>query len=131
MNRIAIVCVLVSVLAAATSRIRAGEPVPKDLRQFYQSNCVRCHGADGTARDAQGKSLRGSDLTDARWQKQAADAEMVRIILKGKFFGWVMPAYKDQLTGDEAQRLVTTIIRKAVKGTAIAADPASAKAAQP
>ena len=48
--------------------------------------------------------------------------EMVKTILKGKFFGWVMPGFKGTLTEDEVQRMVTDIIRKSKKGQVIAPD---------
>ena len=72
----------------------AQEPAPKDLRLFYQQNCIGCHGADGAARNAAGKSLRGQDFTDEKWRKNTTDERMVKVILKGKFFGLAMPSYK-------------------------------------
>lgn len=115
------VCILV--LAIGVSGALAGETAPKDLRSFFQMNCAGCHGADGSARDIKGKSLSGTDFTDARWLKGAKDAAMVKTILKGKFFGWAMPAYQDKLSPEEAQRLVTEIIRQAAKGRIIEATP--------
>ena len=92
---------------------------PRDLRLFYQENCVRCHGVDGSARDEAGKSLKGLDLTDPVWSHRTKDEVMVKALLKGKFFGLAMPAFKDKLSPEEAQALVTDIIRKAEKGRAI------------
>ena len=96
-----------------------GPAARKDLRQVYQQECARCHGDDGAARSATGKRLRGEDLTDAAWRKRTSDEEMVKVILKGKFFGWAMPGYRDVLTQDEAQRMVTEIIRKSKRGEVI------------
>ena len=93
---------------------------PKDLRLFYQESCVRCHGVDGAARDAAGQRLKGADFTDQAWAAQTKDAAMVKTILKGKFFGLAMPAFKDKLSPEEAQALVTQVLRKAEKGRAIA-----------
>jgi mono/diheme cytochrome c family protein len=118
-------------LAAGTSRSLAREPAPRDLRLFYQQNCAGCHGADGAAQDAQGKSLRGQDFTDERWRKDTGDAEMVKVILNGKFFGLAMPSFKGQLTGDEAQRFVSEILRPATKGKVIAPEPKTPTAQQP
>ena len=44
---------------------------------------------------------------------------MVQTILKGEFFGLVMPAFKKMLTKEEARRMVTEIIRTSVKGKII------------
>lgn len=112
------VCLLVSVALAA--RVLSEDSKPKDLRVFYGDHCARCHGFDGAARDAEGNPLRGEDLTDKRWREKTSDAEMVKTILKGKFFGWAMPGFKKLLTKEEAERMVTEVVRKAVPGKAIA-----------
>lgn len=91
----------------------------KDLRAFYMQNCAVCHGPDGSAVNAEGKRLKGQDFTDPEWQRDARDDKMVKTILKGKFFGLAMPGFKDALTPDEAQQMVTEIIRKSKKGQPI------------
>lgn len=96
------------------------EPAAKDLGVFYGQKCAGCHGADGSAAGAEGKKLRGRDLTDADWLRDTKDKKMVKVILKGIFFGLAMPGYKDELTEDEAQQMVTNIIRKGKKGKVIA-----------
>lgn len=122
------VCFLLS--AAALSALVA-EPARKDLRLFFKDNCTRCHGADGTARDALGKRLKGQDFTDAGWRKGTTDAKMVETILKGRFFGRAMPSFKKRLTSEEAQRMVTEIIRRTSKGEEIAPHKAQPAAAKP
>ncbi|PKN63029.1 MAG: hypothetical protein CVU57_21175 [Deltaproteobacteria bacterium HGW-Deltaproteobacteria-15] len=97
----------------------------KDLRVFYQQNCAGCHGPDGSAVSAEGKKLSGQDFTDLDWQRRTRDDKMVKTILKGKFFGWAMPSFKDTLTPAEAQQMVTDIIRKSKKGHVIAPDTKS------
>ena len=101
------------------------EPASKDLKAFYQQNCTRCHGPDGSAVSAEGKKLSGQNFTDPKWQRDTRDHQMVKIILKGIFFGWVMPSFKDILTGDEAQRMVTDLIRMSKKGQMIVPDVGS------
>lgn len=100
----------------------AQAPAPKDLRRFYQENCVRCHGADGAALDAAGKKLRGQDLTDAAWRKATTDEAIAKTILKGKFFGQAMPAYKKELTPEEALQMAKEVVRSATKGKIIGSD---------
>jgi mono/diheme cytochrome c family protein len=99
--------------------VAAQAPAAKDLRLFYQENCVRCHGVDGAARDVAGARLKGQDFTDKDWARSTKDEAMVKTILKGKFFGLAMPAFKDKLTPDEARSLVTEVLRKAEKGRPI------------
>ena len=98
------------------------DPASKDLKAFYQQNCSRCHGPDGSAVSEEGKKLRGRNFTDPKWQRDTGDDEMVKVIMKGIFFGWVMPGFKDNLTADEAQRMVTDLIRTSKKGQVIAPD---------
>ena len=101
--------------------LAAQAPAPLDLRAFYAKNCVRCHGADGTARDETGKKLKGQDFTNPDWISAADDKGAVNTIRKGKFFGLAMPAYKDSLNGEQAQALVTEVLRKVKKDQPIAA----------
>jgi mono/diheme cytochrome c family protein len=95
-------------------------PKRTDLKEFYQQNCARCHGPDGSALSADGKKLKGQDFTDKDWQRNTGDEEMVETILKGKFFGLAMPKFKGALTEQEARRIVTDIIRNSKKGQVIA-----------
>jgi hypothetical protein len=95
-------------------------PKRTDLKEFYQQNCARCHGPDGSAVSADGKELRGQDFTHQDWQRNTGDEEMVQTILKGKFFGLAMPEFKGALTEEEARRIVTDIIRNSKKGQVIA-----------
>lgn len=89
------------------------------LKGYFAVECARCHGADGSARDAQGKALKGADFTDARGMKGKKDLKLAQTIRKGIFFGKVMPAFKADLSEAEALRMVTEVIRKAEKGKAI------------
>jgi mono/diheme cytochrome c family protein len=116
-NSIAIL--LAMVFALWVTPALAQGPQQKDLKGFYQQNCSRCHGIDGAAVGADGKKLKGQDFTDQDWQRKAGDEEMVKIILKGKFFGLAMPKFKGALTEEEARRIVTDIIRNSKKGQEI------------
>lgn len=117
-NTIALVFAIVFTLWATPALSQ--DPKQKDLKEFYQQNCARCHGADGSALSADGKQLRGQDLTNQDWQRNTSDDEMVKIILKGKFFGLAMPKFKDALTEEEARWMVKNIIRNSKKGQIIA-----------
>jgi mono/diheme cytochrome c family protein len=100
----------------------AGDPKINNIKKFYQNNCVKCHGADGSAAGEDGRKLKGEDFTDQEWQQDTRDDKMIRIIMDGKFFGLAMPAYKDKLTREEAQLMVTEIIRKSKRGKIIEPD---------
>ncbi|MBI3131692.1 MAG: cytochrome c [Acidobacteria bacterium] len=103
-----------------------------ELRVFFRENCARCHGADGSGRDAGGRRLTGQDFSESPKVRHARAAEaaghgsasrevrsMVRTILKGIFFGKVMPAWKDQLSEAEAELLLREVVMKAEKGKVI------------
>jgi len=96
------------------------DPKQKDLKGFYQQNCAGCHGPDGSAVSVDGKKLKGRDFTDQDWQRNTGDDEMVKTILKGKFFGLAMPKFKGELTEEEARWIVKNIIRSSKKGQIIA-----------
>ncbi len=106
-------------LVVLATLVFAEDPGDKDLGLFYQQNCARCHGTDGSAVGADGKRLKGHDLTDEQWLRNTDDEEMIRTILNGKFFGLAMPKFKDALSRDDARRMVTDIIRKSAKGKVI------------
>lgn len=60
-------------------------------KTIFSTNCVRCHGADGTKGKWGAKNLKQSKLTDPA---------LVNIISKGKGF---MPSWKNTLTQDEIE----------------------------
>lgn len=117
-----IILILGMIFTVCFSRAVAQKPAEKDLKKFYQDNCAGCHGADGSAIDANGKKLKGEDFTDKKWQQGTTDEKMVKVIMKGVFFGMAMPGFKDSLTEEEARRMVTDIIRKSKKGQVIFKD---------
>jgi len=105
--------------AAALAHAQTPAKSLNDLRAFYAQNCVKCHGPDGSARGAEGKKLGGFDFTDAGKAAKESDAEMVKTVRKGIFFGMVMPAFKDRLSEADADLLVKGILRKAEQGKVI------------
>lgn len=109
----------VGLLRAQTAEPQKAKTQEKDLALFYQENCAGCHGADGAGMGADGKKLKGPDLTDAKWLKKTTDEKIAKVILKGKFFGMAMPKYADRLTKAEALRMAADVIRTAKKGQVI------------
>lgn len=80
----------------------------RDLVAFYRRACAECHGLEGNGRAVGGGRLAGRNLADPRWQARTPDADLVTSILKGKR---EMPAFGATLTEEEAQRLVTQVLR--------------------
>jgi mono/diheme cytochrome c family protein len=120
--------------ALATVALAAQAPKAKsvnELKAFFQQNCIRCHGLDGSARSPDGKKLGGLDFTQATQDFQtlsgpASEREirtMIRTIRKGIFFGLTMPAWRDQLSHEDATLMVREILLKAEAGKVIEPGP--------
>lgn len=109
---------LMSLLPLAAQAPPTGRTTAQ-LKAFFAVECARCHGADGSARDAQGKALKGADFTDAKEMRGKKDLKLAQTIRKGVFFGKAMPSFKKELSEEEALRMVTEVVRKAQKGKAI------------
>ncbi|HJW31896.1 MAG TPA: cytochrome c [Holophagaceae bacterium] len=97
-----------AMLLLLSGMVSVSQAPRKDLALFYRRACAECHGADGGARSPSGLRLAGRNLSDYRWQARTTDADMVKVILKGKR---EMPAFGASLSGEDAQRLVTEILR--------------------
>ncbi len=75
-----------------------------NVSDLYSTNCLACHGVDGT-----GNALRVAlptipDLTNATWQKTQTDELFAVRIRDGKIPA--MPAFKDKLDADQIKALV-------------------------
>lgn len=98
-----------------------------ELRAFYQRSCIGCHGEDGSATATDGRKLKGRDFTSEKDMQGTTDQGLAKTIRKGLFFGVAMPAYKADLSDEEALILVRNILRKARRGEPIQT-PLSAQA---
>lgn len=122
--------VAAALLGFAASSLSAQGAAPRtegELRAFYQRSCIGCHGEDGSATAADGRKLKGRDFTSEKDMQGTTDQGLAKTIRKGLFFGMAMPAYKNELSEEEALLLVRSILRKAKKGEPIQT-PASAMA---
>ena len=72
--------------------------------QTYKSNCVVCHGADGTGTPT-GKSLKAPDLHTDAVQKMTA-AQMITQVSDGKNN---MPPFKSTLSEDQIKDVVAYV----------------------
>lgn len=71
----------------------------------FKAKCAMCHGADGKAETAMGKTMKIRDLGSAEVQGQS-DAELEGIITNGK---GKMPKYDGKLSKDQISDLVKFI----------------------
>jgi mono/diheme cytochrome c family protein len=121
------------ILAMPAAGAQAPEAKAKsiqELKAFFEQNCTRCHGRDGSARNAEGKKLGGLDFTKAAQDFRtlsgpASEREirtMSRAIRRGIFFGRTMPAWKDQLNQGDATLMVREVLLKTELGKVIEPD---------
>ena len=106
-------------LLPALAHAQATTKTVNELKAFFAANCVKCHGVDGSGHGPDGAKLGGFDFTDTKEAAKESDADMVKTIRKGIFFGIKMPSFKDRLSEEDQQLLVKEILRKAEKGKAI------------
>ena len=77
--------------------------------ETFAQKCAGCHGKDGKAQTAMGKKLSIKDLTDAKVQAAAKDADWEKAITDGAKNAEgkvVMPGFKGKVTPDDIKALV-------------------------
>lgn len=82
-----------------------------DVAENWTKHCGSCHGADGTAKTKAGRMAGAKDLTDATYQKQFSDEQMLQrlkdgVTDKGKE---KMKPFKAVLTDEELKALVAKV----------------------
>lgn len=86
--------------------VYAADPHPSPL---YLKYCAKCHGEDGRGQTPKGKPLGAKDFTDAEWQADESDAELIKAVTKGDDD---MPAFGKKLTKKE----IGSLVKKDVRG---------------
>jgi cbb3-type cytochrome c oxidase subunit III len=94
----------------ASRRLSAEEanyPAAKvDAKGLFQENCVTCHGANGRAHTFHGRLVGAQNLTDAQWQSDTSDAQIINAIKTGPS---VMPAFGKKLSESEIDALAAYV----------------------
>ena len=100
-------------LLLATSLVMAFAAISfaADVKENWEKNCLKCHGADGKGDTKMGKKLGVKDYTDAKVQEKMQDNEMFKTIKEGKKEGdkTKMKSYADVLSDDEIKALVAHV----------------------
>jgi mono/diheme cytochrome c family protein len=73
-----------------------------DARGLFAENCVVCHGQNGRARTFHGWLVGAQNLTDAKWQADTTDGQILNAIKTGPS---VMPAFGKKLSPSEIDAL--------------------------
>ena len=101
----------ISTTSLFTRNSHAAETGNSDFAQrsgaaVYAQMCARCHGSDGRANTAKGRSVSATDLRSSDWVPDVA--RDTRIVTRGKES---MPAFKAKLKPVEIEAVVSYIRR--------------------
>ena len=81
-----------------------------DVKETWDKQCAKCHGADGKGETKIGKKIEVKDFTDAKVQASYKDADMLKAIKDGIKDGEkirMKPA--EGVTDDDAKALVAYV----------------------
>lgn len=81
---------------------------PKHPSEEFLQYCAKCHGDDGKAQTQRGKNLKARDFTDAEFQAEESDADMIEAVTEGKDD---MPPFGKKLTKEQIDSLVKFDVR--------------------
>jgi mono/diheme cytochrome c family protein len=89
--------------SAAGSNMAGAAVAPDniDAGALYSQSCAKCHGANGG-----GKSMRGRNLTDAKWQEKVSDERLFNSIANGRER---MPAFGKKYSDAQIEALVAYV----------------------
>jgi mono/diheme cytochrome c family protein len=100
---------LLGMLLGCASAWASDPPTP---RQFYQSRCANCHGADGRGTRLRIVFPAIPDFTNPEWQAVHTKAQLKKILLRGK---GAMPGYQGDLDGLTAEEIIRYLRKFAPK----------------
>ena len=117
-NKIAAVCLLVLIPALPLLLSGCASPGPLALKQasypadqvdahgLFLENCAVCHGQNGRAHTFHGVLVGAQNLTDADWQMETMDEQIVHAIKTGP---GLMPAFQKKFSESEINALATYV----------------------
>jgi mono/diheme cytochrome c family protein len=88
----------------ASGAAPAGAPA---ARKLFGQFCSKCHGMDGTGKQARDDFPKIPNFADPAWHATRKDAQLLVSILHGK--GHSMPAFRDRLGEVEARSLIAHV----------------------
>jgi mono/diheme cytochrome c family protein len=94
------------VLALSLAATSAGA---EDAAEVWKAKCKSCHGEDGKAQTKMGQKESIVDLTQVAWQKAQTDADIREMIAEGSPRNKKMKPFKDKLTPQQIDALVTYV----------------------
>ena len=98
-------------IAIGMLAVFAGASRAADVKENWEKNCLKCHGADGKGQTKMGRQSGVKDYTDPKVQEELKDENAVKIIKEGivEKDKKRMDPYKDKLTDEEIKALIAYI----------------------
>ena len=100
--------VFAAIAAFAVAAYGTGD-TEKHPSELFLKNCAKCHGDNGKADTMRGKQLRARNFTDAEWQADVTNAQLIKSVTEGK--GDDMPPWGKKLTPEQIESLVKNDVR--------------------
>lgn len=99
------------VMFLALCAVGALSATAADVKETWEKDCAKCHGADGAGKTRMGEKLKVKDYTDAKVQAELKDEAMIKAIKEGVKEGGSpkMKAFGETLSDDEIKALVKHI----------------------
>ena len=100
------ILIIAGLLAAFASASRGAE-----VKENWEKNCQKCHGADGKGQTKMGRQSGVKDYTDPKVQEELKDENAIKIIKEGivEKDKKKMEPYKDKFTDEEIKALIAYI----------------------
>ncbi len=88
-----------------------GASMAADVKENWEKNCQKCHGADGKGQTKMGRQSGVKDYTDPKVQEELKDENAIKIIKEGivEKDKKKMDPYKDKFTDEEIKALIAYI----------------------
>jgi mono/diheme cytochrome c family protein len=91
----------------AVAALPSQTPGTPATRKLFAQFCVKCHGADGTGKQAREDFPKIPNFTDQAWHSKRSDAQLMVSVLDGK--GPSMPSFRERLSEADARALVAHV----------------------
>ena len=92
----------------ATAGVAAFAGQSEHPSALFKEYCAKCHGEDGTGNTPKGKQLKARDFTDAQWQSEKNDSDLIKTVTRG---GEEMPAFGKKLAKEQIESLIKDDVR--------------------
>ncbi len=94
------------IVLAGYASLAAAAYKPSSL---FVQRCAKCHGEDGRAQTPKGQKMKARDFTDAKFQTDKTDAQLIDSVTNGTEMD--MPPFGKVLSAAEIEKLVKEDVR--------------------